>query len=145
MRATKFLLAVFAGGIVLFVIGGLIYEVILRNYLIDRGFISIAQSTPIMWSMVLAKIVSGSFITFVFWKRADILTFRHGLRAGAFWGFFIGVGNGFESYGMRVITLEYAVLDAVVWIVAGALAGGVVARVLSMGITPQEVVKSTDT
>ncbi len=26
------------------------------------------------------------------------------------------MGNGFESYGMRVITLEYAVLDAVVWI-----------------------------
>lgn len=132
MDTKKYLMASVAGGVTLFVLGGLIYGLALKDFANTNTAMTMPDQ-PVWWSMILAQIAMGGFVAYIFGKWAKISTFAGGARAGAVIGAFIGVGIGFDLASLGMMTTTFAVVDVFLWAARFAVAGGVVGHVLGMG------------
>ena len=131
MDTKKFLMGAFAGGVTLFILGGVIYGWALNSFMVENSVITTAE--PTMWSMVLSQLVLGGFIAYIFGNWAKISTFSGGAKAGALIGLFLGVGFGFDMYSMSMMTLTFVMVDSILGAVRFGIAGGVVGYVLGRG------------
>lgn len=132
MDTKKFLMASVAGGVTLFVLGGLIYGLALKDFADANSAITMPDQ-PVWWSMILAQMAMGGFVAYIYGNWAQISTFVSGARAGAVIGVFIGAGTGFDLASLGIITETFAAVDVFLWAVRFAVAGGVVGHVLGMG------------
>ena len=64
MDMKKFSMAAVAGGVTLFILGGLIYGIALGTFVEENSTV-VTSSDPIMWAMVLSQIVMGGFIAYI--------------------------------------------------------------------------------
>jgi hypothetical protein len=132
MDTKKFLIASIAGGITLFLLGGLIYGLALKSY-VDANSVVPMPDQPVWWSMILSQLVMGGFLAHIYGKWANISTFAGGLKAGVLIGVFLGVGLGFDLASLGLMNIEFASVDVALWAIRFGIAGGVVGQVLGMG------------
>ena len=131
MDTKKFLMAAFAGGVTLFVLGGLIYGMALKDFANANTAMTMPDQ-PVWWSMILSQLAMGGFVAYIYGNWAKISTFAGGARAGAVIGAFISVGTGFDLASLGMMTETFAAVDVFLWAVRFAVAGGVVGHVLGM-------------
>ena len=133
----RILAAAVAGGIAFFVLGFLIYGMLLDERVMKPNmavFPGLTKDMPNFIPLVLANIVSALLLAYIFDQWAGIRTFVGGLRGGAIVFFLIALSFQLMFLAFFNLHLNYipAVADVIGSTVMGALGGGVVALVLGM-------------
>ena len=130
MDRKKFLLASFAGGILLFVSGYLAYGVLLRDFMVAAGM----KETPNMGVLILSQLIFGVFLAMVLrrWEGAD--TLAQAAKVGAMLVVLLSLGFSLVQYATAIeVSPTVILVRAAVSAIQGALAGGAIGAVLSRG------------
>lgn len=135
MNTSKFALATFAGGIVYFFLGFIVYAIALEGfYSAHAGIAENVAKTPQgmqFWPLVLGDLAHAALLAYIFLKWAGIKTFGGGFSAGATIGFFVSLGfNMIEYDTANIMDLTGHVVDVFVWAIMTGIVGGIVGWVL---------------
>lgn len=134
---TRILAATVAGGIAFFVLGFVIYGLILDNAVMKPNmntFPGLMNETPVWVPLILANMVSALLLAYIFDKWAGISTFVGGLQAGAIVWFLISLSFQLMFLAFMNMHKNYipVAADVVGSTVLGGLCGGVIGQVLGM-------------
>jgi hypothetical protein len=133
----RILVATVAGGVTLFLLGWLVYGVLLSDFMKTNmvqypGLMK--EPMPDMVPLVLANLVLAALFAFVFDYWASIRTFMSGLIGGVVLMFLISLY--FDLSALSFMNLMKGITPVIVDVVAatsiGAITGGVVGLVLGL-------------
>jgi hypothetical protein len=134
----KILLAGLIGGVAAFLLGGLFYGVLLKDFfLANSGSATgvIRGDDEMLWGpMVIGHLALGYLIAYVLGKWATISTFVSGLKAGGTIGFLISAAYTMINLGStHIMNPTGSITDIVVQTFSFAITGGVVGWFLGRG------------
>jgi hypothetical protein len=135
---TRVLAATVAGGITFFVLGFLLYGLVLDPMVMKPNMnpdaVKLMNDPPIWIPLVLANFVSAFLLAYIFDKWAGIKTFRGGLQGGAVVWFLIALSFQLMFLAFMKMSNNYtpAIADVVGSFAMGAIGGGVIGQVLGM-------------
>lgn len=136
MNTNKFLIGGIAGGIASFLLGWLIYGVLMKDFYaghVPAGGCKMGEM-PIMWALVVGNFGFGFLTSYIFTKWANITSAAGGAQAGAMIGLLSGIGFDMIGYAtMNSMDLTGAIVDIIVNVVLTALVGAAVGMALGMG------------
>jgi hypothetical protein len=130
--------ATVAGGIAFFILGFLIYGLILDPLVMrpntNPDALKLMKDPPVWAFLILGNLVAGFLLAYIFDKWATIRTFVGGVIGGAVIFFIIALYLQLMFAAFMNMTNGYlpAVVDVIGTTVLGGLAGGVVGLVLGM-------------
>lgn len=137
MSTSKFLVGTLVGGIVYFILGFLVYAIILEGFFAAHaGTATGVMKTDEMqyWPLVLGNFGHAALLSFVFLKWANIKTFGAGLGAGFILGFLMAFGFDLVMYDTsNIMDLTAAIVDPIAYAVISGIVGGVIGGVVGMG------------
>ena len=141
MDTKKFLIGSIVGGIAHFILGFVLYGILLEGFFAANAGtatgVSKGPEEMVWWALILGSIAFGALLSYIFLKWAHISTFKGGLRAGAAIGFLLAVSFDMIYYATaNIMTLSGALVDVVVATVMTALVGGIIGAVLH--VKPKE-------
>lgn len=134
---TRVLAATVAGGIAFFVLGFVIYGLILDPMVMKPNMVIYAglmKETPTWIPLILANFVSAFLLAYIFDKWASISTFIGGLKGGAIVWFLISLAYQLMFVAFMNLSKNYIppIADVAGAIIMGAIGGGVIGQVLGM-------------
>jgi hypothetical protein len=121
------------GGVVLFLVGYVIFDVMFAGfYAANVGSATgVARDAQLIWAVALGSLSYAALVTLGIRSRAGSTTIGTGLKIGAVVGFLLWFTVDFILYGVTNVTnLTRAVVDPLLELVRGGIAGGVIAVVL---------------
>ena len=134
MSIKKIAIAGIAGGVVYFLLGWLVYGILLKDfYAAHMNNCAMRPETDmIWWAMIAANIMWGIFIAYIFNRWANITTLSAGLSAGAILFLLLGLAFslGFYAYTTMYSDMTGMIADIAIGTAMGAIVGGVVGLVL---------------
>jgi len=125
--------ATLAGGVASYLLGWLIYGIILHDMSNMYGSATGVQRTDMsaMWALILGNFVLAYFLAHVFSRWAGVNTLQGGLQTGALLGFLIWLGVDLIMFGTtNIYSTTGLVVDVVTSAIMGAVTGAVVGWVL---------------
>jgi hypothetical protein len=135
MDAKKRIMATLAGFVVYFMLGFLLYGVLLSDFMgANTG-----SATGVMrtdddmqwWALIAGNVVQAYLLVYIFGNWAKITTLGDGLKAGAIIGFIMSLGFGLNMYGTTNISnLTATLVDPIVMTVMMGASGGAIGWVL---------------
>jgi hypothetical protein len=134
----RVLAATVVGGIAFFILGGVLYGLVLDPMVMKPNMnpdaVKLMNDPPVWVPLVLANFVSAFLLAYIFDKWAGIRTFRGGLEGGAIVWFLISLSFQLMFLAFMKMSNNYipAIADVVGSIVMGAIGGGVIGQVLGM-------------
>lgn len=133
----RLIVAGLVGGVAFFVLGFVIYGLVLDPMVMKPNmntFPGLMKEMPDFVPLVLANIVSGLLLAYIFDQWASIRTFAGGLKGGAIVFFLIALSFQLMFASFWNLSKNYipGVADVIGSTVMGAIAGGVIAQVLGM-------------
>ena len=134
MDAKRFATGTIVGGIVLFFTGYLIFELAFGSfYTANVGSASgVAREPFLFWAIAVASLSYAALIVFTLGNQSGPLTIGRGALVGAIVGFLMWMTADFVIYGIsHVANLTRTIVDPVLELVHGGLAGAAIAAVLS--------------
>jgi hypothetical protein len=134
MSTSRFAMATLAGGIVMFVSGFLLYDLLLGDfYRANQGPVTnLMREAPDMFYLGLGQLVFGALLTVVIGKWGGTSGAGMGLRIGAALGLLFGMGLDLTLYGVsNMANLTATLVDPFVFGLQMALSGAAVGAVLS--------------
>lgn len=130
----RIITASLAGAITLFMLGYLIWGILLGSYFNanDIHYEGIAKASPNLGALFLSNIVWAYLLAFIFEKWAAIRNFSNGILGAALIGLLIHAGIEFSAIGTQNLYKEAApvILDVLAETARMSLAGGIIALVL---------------
>jgi hypothetical protein len=135
MNTKKFLIGGIAGGIVYFLLGWVVYGMLLSNFM--KSAISGIErvDSEVFWSLILGNILLGFVLSYVI-NRAGIGSVSQGFGTGAIIGLLFSSGFDLIMYGTtNLISLSQVAADILAFTVISAISGAVVAMVARPGPT----------
>lgn len=135
---TRVLAATVAGGIAFFVLGFVIYGLILDPMVMKPNMnpdaVKLMNEPPNFVPLVLANFVSAFLLAYIFEQWASIRTFAGGMKAGAIIWFLISLGFQLMFLAFMKLMNGYTPMIADIGgsLVMGAIGGGVIGQVLGM-------------
>lgn len=134
---TRLLAATVAGGITFFVLGFLIYGLLLEEAVMRPNmntYPGLMNEMPVWAPLVLANLVSGLLLAYIFDQWAGIRTFAGGFKGGAIVWFLIALSFQLMFLAFMNLHKNYipVVADIIGSTVMGAIGGGVIGQVLGM-------------
>ena len=137
MNTNKFILSGIAGGVAVFLLGYLIYGLLLMNFMAAHAGpatgVARDQSHLLFPYLLLGNVLYGFLLAYIFGK-AGIATLSKGLVAGAIIGFLTTASYGLATYATTwMISRTYLAADTAAYTVISGLAGAVVAWVAGTG------------
>ena len=136
MDTKKLVLGTLAGGVAYFILGFIIYAILMEDFFAANMVKGIAKSETEMkyYPMVAGNLAHAALLAYIFMAWANIQTFRGGLYAGAIIGFLMAAGFDLISYDTsKIMSMVGTLVDIVVYAIMTALVGGVIGAVLGMG------------
>jgi len=133
MSTQKFVLASLAGGVTLFVLGGIFYGALLMDFfLANSGTATGAmKETPDWFHLVLGELMFAVLLTTVLGKWAGVSGAGQGLTVGATFGFLLSLAMGLTFIGtMNITTPAAAGVDVIVSTIRTGLAGAVIGAII---------------
>ncbi len=130
---TKFILAGFAGGVVNFFLGWLLYGILLMSFFEanTQHYEGLAKEMPIMWLTALTCLATGYFLAFIFYRWANISTWKGGFIGGLIIGLFIGLIYDLSFLSMwNFYNVKAALVDILLAGLTHSITGLVVGLVL---------------
>jgi len=134
----RVLAATVAGGIAFFILGFVIFGLILGPTVMQPNTnpdaAKIMIDPPVWAPLILANLVSAFMLAFIFEKWAGIRTFAGGVYGGAVVWFLIALNVQLIFAAFMKLSTSYtpAVADVLGSTVMGAIGGGVIGLVLGM-------------
>ncbi len=131
----KMIIGTVTGGIAFFLLGGLIYEVILGGFYRSNlgSATGVLRELPIWWAMVVSQLALAAVVTYVF-LHAGVATASDGLKTGAILGLLLGIAMAFDLYAVtNWSNTTVAFVEPLVSAVRTALAGAVIGWTLGIG------------
>ena len=138
MNSKNYFLAGILGGIVYFLLGWLVYGMLLMNYMEENAGLALGVNRVEMlfWSIGLGSLLYGFFLSYVFSCVGQVKTPGAGAKSGAWIGFLVAGAIDFIMYGStNISTLNTVVVDILAATVIASITGAVVAWVLGAGAT----------
>lgn len=134
---TRLLASAVAGGVTFFILGFLIFGLALENSVMRPNmntYPGLMNEMPVWAPLVIANIVQGLLLAYIFDQWAGIKTFVGGARGGAIVWFLISLSFQLMFLAFMNLHKNYipAVADVIASTVMGAIGGGVVGAVLGM-------------
>ena len=127
MSAKSFVLATIAGGVTLFILGGVFYGWLLADMFESSGM----REEPIWWALIVGELFLAALVTLIFGRWATISTPVSGLKAGAIIGLIMAAALNFTMYAVSTIIDPTAgAVDVGISVVRLGVAGAVIALVL---------------
>jgi len=129
----RVLLAALAGGIAFFLMGWLVWGILLMDTMREMcpGMASMEKNPPDMVPLFLGNLVGGLLMALLFSRWAGITTFMGGLMGGAWVSGLFALSMDLTFMGTTTMMTPGGVaLDVVANIVVGAVVGGVIGWVL---------------
>jgi predicted DNA repair protein MutK len=139
MDAKRFVTATLAGGVAVLLTGYLIFALPpfegFYAYAMNAGSATgVARESPVLWAVALGALSYSALIVFAIGNQARSLSTATGIKIGALVGFLVWFTADFMFYGIsHVGNLTSTVVDPLLELVPGAVAGGVIALVIGMG------------
>lgn len=133
----RVLAATVAGGIAFFVLGFLIYALLLEETVMKPNmnvYPGLMNEMPQWIPLILANLVSAFLLAYIFDKWASISTFVGGLKGGAVVWFLISLTFQLMFLAFMNLHKNYIppFVDVLVSTLMGAIGGGVIGAVLGM-------------
>lgn len=136
MDTRKFLIGTITGGIVYFLLGFVVYALLLDSFFESHsGTASGVEKTLEMqyWPLFIGNLAQAALLSYVFVKWAHIKTFSTGLSAGLVIGFLMMLGHNLIQYDTtNIMDLTGHIAEVVAYTIITALVGGVVGAVIGM-------------
>ncbi len=137
MDTRKFLISTIMGGIVYFLLGFIVYALLLDGFFeVHSGTATGVEKTTEMqyWPLFVGNLAQAALLSYIFIKWANIKTFSAGLQAGLIIGFLMTVGHDLIQYDTtNIIDITGAIADVVAYTIITAIVGGVIGAVIGMG------------
>ena len=134
MSIKKITIAGITGGVVHFLLGWLVYGMLLEEFFKSNmnNTIMRPEAEMIWWALILSSLLYGIFYAYIFNRWANITTFSAGLSAGAVIALIVGLSMSLGAYAFSTMygTMTGMAVDVVVAVVMGAIVGAVVGLVL---------------
>lgn len=136
MNTGKFIKGTIAGGIAFFLIGWVVYGVLLADFMESNynNCMSRPMEGMIMWAMVIGNLAYGAFFALIF-DWAGVRTIIDGVKKGAILSFILSLSMAMYYYSMSTMyeNMNSMVVEILVGTVVAAIAGAVVAWAMNMG------------
>ena len=133
METRRFVTGTLVGGITLFALGHLIFDLAFADfYAANAGSATgVARDAQLVWAVALGSLSYAALITLAIGSRAGSATIGGSVQIGAVVGFLLWVTADFILYGITNMTnLTRTVVDPLLELVRGGIVGGVTALVL---------------
>lgn len=133
MSTKRFVLAALAGGIVLFMAGGLLYGWALASFFeANQGSaVGVMRDPPDWVHLALGQLVFGVLLAVIISKWAGVSGLGAGLRIGAVTGLLLGFGIDLTMFGTsNIANITATLVDPFVAMVQFAIGGAAVGLVL---------------
>ena len=133
MDTKRFVVGTIVGAIVLFVFGYVIFDWAFGVfYAANAGSATGADRSDILyWAVALAVLAYAALIMYAIGNRVGTLSILEGAKIGAIVGFLLWFTADFMSYGYTNLSnLTKTIVDPLLEIVHGGIAGAVIAAVL---------------
>jgi hypothetical protein len=135
MKTKKILFGGIAGGVIFFLLGWLIYGVLLMDFMTansNQG-LSKPMEEMIFWAIILSNLASGFVLSFVI-NWSNITAVMSGVRIGGVIGFLFASAIDFSFYSMTTMypDLTPIFVDIIAYTAMTAITGGIVAWVMDL-------------
>ena len=130
---TRVLLAALAGGVAAFLLGWLIYGMLLMDMMrsVNPQVEGFEKAEPELWAIALSNLVWALLYALIFSRWAGINTFTGGAIGGAWMAALIALSiDLYFIAATNIMSFNGLLLDVVANVVMGAAVGGVVGWVL---------------
>lgn len=125
----KILRGTVLGGIAFFLLGFLMWGVLLANFSMANYDQEIYRPNEdmIWWAMIVSNLVLALLLTLIL-KWAGAKNWKDGLKLGAIFGvlYALSIDLGMYSMTTMILTLTAIVVDALAYIVVGAITGMII-------------------
>lgn len=138
MNSKNYFLAGILGGIVYFLLGWLVYGMLLMDYMEENAGLALGVNRVdmLLWSIGLGSLLYGFFLSYIFSCVGQVKTAASGAKSGAWVGFLVAGAIDFTMYGTtNISTLNAVAVDILAATVLASITGAVVAWVLGAGAT----------
>ena len=133
MDGKRFVIGTLAGGITMFVLGYLIFELMFGAfYAANIGSATgVTRDVTLVWAIALGTLSLAALVTLGVAGWPGSLTMGKGFKVGAIVGFLVWLGVDFIRYGMtNVPNLTRTLVDPLLEVVRTGIGGAVIAVVL---------------
>jgi uncharacterized membrane protein len=130
MISNKVLIAALLGALVSFLLGWLIWGMLLSNFMNENAIAGVmrAEDEMIWWALILGQFFFGLLLALIFSRWAGISTFATGAQAGAVLGVLLALYFDLMMLATtHMFTPTAAVVDVIANAVVTAITGGVIA------------------
>ena len=135
MDTKNFVMGSVAGAVTSFIAGFLFYGLALKSYLAANKMEGVMNDPPNFVLVILAHLVFGAFLCYIFQKWAGISTLVGGAKAGATIGLLFSLANAILWLGTSNIytggaapALVEVLVGVVIWAAGGAGVGWALGR-----------------
>ncbi len=134
MKTNKILIAGIAGGATFFILGWLIYGMILSSYMQSQSNPAIMRPMSEMkwWALIISNLAQG-FLFAIVYDWSNVKTLSSGAGKGAILGLILAIAMDLGLYSMYTMFsgLSPVVIDAVASVVMFTVTGAVVGWIYS--------------
>ena len=135
MTAKNRILATLVGFVVLFLLGWLLYGMLLMDfYQSNAGSatgVMRAEEDMVWWALIAGNLLQAYFLVYVFGNWANITTFGGGAKAGFILGLIVGFAINLNMYATsNLMNMTAALVDPFVSAVMMSITGGVIGVML---------------
>lgn len=134
MSIKKVSIAGLVGAVVSFLLGWLIYGLLLGDFMAEHTNSTFmrAETDMVWWAMVASNIFWALLLAYIFNRWANISTAAAGMSAGAIICLLVGLAYALSYYAMSTIynDLTGLAVDVVAGMVMGGIVGAVIGFVL---------------
>jgi hypothetical protein len=135
MDAKKRILATLAGFVVFFMLGWLLYGMLLMDFFTTNAGsatgVQKSEDEMVWWALIVGNVLQSYLLVYIFGKWANITTFAEGLKGGAMIGLILGYAYDLIMYSTaNIMNLTAALVDPLIAALMMSLAGGVIGWVL---------------
>jgi hypothetical protein len=121
------------GGIVVFVLGYILFDTLLKSfYAANAGTATgVSRDPQVLWAVVVGALAYAALIVYALKGQAASVNVSSGMKAGAAVGFLIWLCADFTFYGItNVNNLTVTIVDPLVELVRGGITGAAIGALL---------------
>lgn len=134
MDSKRFALATLVGGLVVWGVGYLIFNMAFGGfYDANAGSATgVDRAANLQWAVALGSMAYAALITYTLGRRNGAFSLSEGVQVGAIVGFLLWFTVDFVFYGStNLMNLTRTIVDPLLEIVRGGISGAVIAMVLA--------------
>ena len=134
MDIKRFIIGTVVGGITLFILGYVIFELAFADFFAANAgsATGVWKDPQVIWAIALGTLSYSALITLAIGTRAGSTTIVEGLKVGAIVGFLMWFGADMIIYGVwNLSNLTATIADSLLELIRAGISGAVIAAVLA--------------